>query len=58
MADDDLGTGDTMESKNRPGSTTMRYTWTKPRGRMEARGEGGLAGGRGDWLGENAYNCN
>ena len=34
--------------------TTIKYTWTKPRGRVEA-GEGGGFG----WVGgENADNCN
>ena len=38
-------------------STTIKDTWTKPRGRVEA-GEGGGFGWGGVGWGENADNCN
>ena len=38
---------------------TIKDTWTKPRGRVEAReGDGFGWGWRGRWWGENADNCN
>ena len=37
--------------------TTIKDTWTKPRGRVEAR-EGGGFGEGGEWWRENADNCN
>ena len=39
-------------------ATTIKDTWTKPRGRVEAREEGELGWGGGMWWGENADNCN
>ena len=38
--------------------TTIKYTWTKPRGRVKAREGGGFGCGGGKWWGENADNCN
>ena len=38
--------------------TTMKDTWTKSRGRVEAREGGGFGWGVGEWWGENADNCN
>ena len=38
--------------------TTIKDTWTKPRGRVEAREEGGFGWGGGEGWGENAGNCN
>ena len=37
--------------------TTIKDTWTKPRGRVEAREGGGFGWGRGEWWEENADNC-
>ena len=34
------------------------HTWTKPRGRVEARERGGFGWGWGEQWGENADNCN
>ena len=31
--------------------TTVKNTWTKPRGRVEAREGGGYGWGEGEWLG-------
>ena len=33
-------------------------TWTKPRGRVEAREGRGFGRGGGEWWAENADNCN
>ena len=38
--------------------TTIKDTWTKSRGRVEARDGGEFGWGRGDWWGENADNYN
>ena len=38
--------------------TTIKDTWTKSRGRVEAREGGGCGWGGGGWWGENADNCN
>ena len=38
--------------------TTIKDTWTKPRGRVEAGEGGGFGWGGGEWWGENADNCN
>ena len=38
--------------------TTIKDTWTKPRGRVEAREGGGFGWGGGEGWGENADNCN
>ena len=40
------------------GMTTIKDTWTKPRGRLEARVGGGFGWGAGGGWGENADNCN
>ena len=37
--------------------TTIKDTWTKPRGRGEAREGGGFGWGWEEWWGENADNC-
>ena len=36
--------------------TTMKDTWTKPRG-VESGEGGGDGWGRGEWWGENAHKC-
>ena len=36
--------------------TTIKDTWTKPRGRMEARDGGGFGWGLGEWWGEKKRN--
>ena len=38
--------------------TTIKDTWTKPRGRVEAREGGGFGWDRREEWGENADNCN
>ena len=38
--------------------TIIKYTWTKPRGRVEAGEGGGFGWGGVEGWGENAYNCN
>ena len=38
--------------------TTIKDTWTKLRGRVEAREGGGFGWGGGQWWGENADNSN
>ena len=38
--------------------TTIKDTWTKPRGRVEAGKECGFGWGGVEGWGENAYNCN
>ena len=38
--------------------TTIKDTWTKPRGRVEAREGGGFGWSRGEGCGENADKCN
>ena len=38
--------------------TTVKDTWTKARGRVEAREGDGIGWGQGEWWGENADNCN
>ena len=38
--------------------STMKDTWTKPRGRVEARDGGGFGWGGVEEWGENADNCN
>ena len=49
-----------MEGIGRQGfsGTTIEDTWTKPRGRVEARERGGFGWGQGEGWGENADNCN
>ena len=42
----------------RVSGTTIKDTWTKPRGRVEVREGGGFGWGGGEWWGENADNCN
>ena len=37
---------------------SIKDTWTKPRGRVEASEGGGFGWGWGEWWGENADNCN
>ena len=36
--------------------TTIKDTWTKPRGKVEAREGGGFGWGQREWWGENADN--
>ena len=38
--------------------TTMKDTWTKPRGRVEVGEGGGFSWGGVEGWGEKAYNCN
>ena len=38
--------------------TTIKDTWTKPRGRVEMGDGGGLGWGGVEGQGEKAYNCN
>ena len=38
--------------------TTIKDTWTKPRGRVEVGAGGGFTWGGVEGWGENAYNCN
>ena len=38
--------------------TTIKDTWTKPRGRVETREGGGFGWGGGEWWGKTADNCN
>ena len=40
------------------GTTTIKDTWTKPRGRAEAREGGGFGWAEGEGWGENADHCN
>ena len=44
--------------KIRVRGTTIKDTWTKPRGRVEAREGGGFGWGGVEGWGENADNCN
>ena len=45
------GKGETLSG------TTIKDTWTKPKGRVEAREGGGFGLGEGDRWGGNADNC-
>ena len=38
--------------------TTIKDSWRKPRGRVEAKERGGFGWGGWEWWGENADNCN
>ena len=38
--------------------TTIRETWTKPRGRVEVGDRGGFGWDGVEWWGESADNCN
>ena len=38
--------------------TTIKDTWTKPRGRVEAKEGGGFGSGWGEWWRANTDNCN
>ena len=42
----------------RVSETTIKDTWTKPRGRVEAKEGGWFGWGREEQWGENADNCN
>ena len=46
------------EEEGRFSGTTVKDTWTKTRGRVEAREGGGFGWGWGEWWWGNADNCN
>ena len=50
------GMGDIFNTVNN--KKNLKDTWTRPRGRVEAKKGGGFGWGGGEWWGENTDNCN